>query len=300
MTEHKQSRVLLLGHTGRIGSPLRRLLEDGCELHAPSHVSAPLEDFDALIRACESAKPELIINCAAFTDVEAAERTHTTKANVVNGNAPGVLAEWARRNDAVLFHMSSDYVLAGDDPRPQPESAPTRPVNVYGRSKLQGEANITQVDGVHFICRTAWIYDRGSPNFVTRIIGQAHEGASIPVVADQWGSPTWADSAARMLAEMVFVVTHAERDWARSASGIFHVANNGNVSRAELARQALQVARCPASASIRETHSTELPGAVRRPKHSALDVSKLGEVFGLTAPGWKDALAMAFDNATCG
>ena len=210
----------------------------------------------------------------------------------VNGVAPGVLAEEARRIGAVLVHYSTDYVYDGKLDRPYVEEDEAQPVNAYGLSKLEGEKAITAMGGAYLILRTSWVYGLLGTNFVLTILRLARERTELRVVDDQTGSPNWA----RVLAETTAMLLR-KPDVIAENSGIYHLSAAGTTSRCEFARAILQNAAersgSPhAWARVVPVSSDDYPTRARRPLHLATDKSKMKRVFGIEMPDWRVQLEM--------
>lgn len=273
--------ILLTGARGQVGSELQRMLAAVGPVVARDHATLDLEDADALRRAVRDAKPDLIVNAAAYTAVDKAE-DDAERAMRVNGFAPGVLAEEAKRTGARLVHYSTDYVFDGTKRSPYVEEDAPNPTSVYGRTKLAGENAIRAAGCRHLIARTAWVYGRGG-NFVRAILRQAERGAPLRVVSDQLGAPTWARDIAQVTMHLV----------AREADGTFHVSAAGQASWHEVALEALCLAGH--RVEVRPVTTAEYGAKARRPAYSVLDNGKL-RAAGVTPIGdWRERLARYVD-----
>lgn len=229
------------------------------------------------------AKPDSIINCAAWTDVDGAE-THIPEAMDANASAPSALAAVAKEIGAHLVHVSTDYVFDGTKTGSYVETDPTCPVNTYGLSKCEGEKGLLKRHPGACVARTAWLYGAGGRNFVDTILKKAAEGSPLRVVNDQRGSPTWT----RDLAEAL--VTLAEK----RAAGIFHVTNSGNCTWFDLARaiveEGVRLGRLTKPVPVTPVTSAEFPRPARRPANSVLDTTRYSAITEKTLPSWRDAL----------
>jgi len=194
-------RILPLGENGQVGWELLRTLAPLGEVVAMGRAEADLSRPEQLRSVVRNVHPRVIVNAAAYTDVDRAE-SEPELAMAVNGNAPGILAEEAERNGAGLVHYSTDYVFDGEKREPYVETDLPNPINVYGRTKLAGEEAISRVGGAHLILRTSWVYSLCGGGFVTRVLRWAREKEVLRIVDDQVGSPAWA----RMLAEVTGLV----------------------------------------------------------------------------------------------
>ena len=195
--------ILLTGAGGQLGAELARALREHGDVVATDHRTLDLADADAIVAAVRGVRPALIVNAAAYTAVDRAEK-EVAAAYAVNARAPGILAEEAKRLGAVLVHYSTDYVFDGARSTPYPEDAPANPLNVYGASKLEGERAIAATGGHALVLRTSWVYGLHGRNFLVTIRRLAAERDELRIVNDQIGVPNWtgalADATARMVA----------------------------------------------------------------------------------------------------
>lgn len=227
-------------------------------------------------------RPSVIINCAAYTRVDDAEREYG-KALETNAAGPLHLARVAARSSAALVHISTDYVFGGESPgtagslaRPYREDDPLRPCGMYGHSKRLGEELVrTALPGGHLIVRTSWLFGPEGPNFVATMLRLGAERPVLAVVNDQIGSPTWAPWLAEVLAKLV----------EREARGTFHASSRGGISWYEFAREVLARAGLPAAVEPQTT--AELARPAPRPAYSVLDVDKLEQCLGERCPEWQ-------------
>jgi dTDP-4-dehydrorhamnose reductase len=233
--------------------------------------------------------PDIIINAAAYTAVDKAE-SEADLAMQVNGVAPGVLAEEAKRINALLVHYSTDYVFDGTRPDPYVEEDIPNPLNAYGRTKLAGERAIAAVGGAHLVLRTSWIYSDQPPNFVLTMLKLGREKKELAVVDDQVGSPTWARALAETTVELL---RQSER--ARKNPGIYHLSAQGYATRFNFAKRIFEMAReiSPSSAgfpALRAITTAEYPLPAARPLNAATSKEKVKRVFGVEMPEWEDQL----------
>ena len=246
-------------------------------------------DTDAVAAVLETAGPEprVLVNAAAFTDVDGCER-EPARAEAVNAAAPAALAKLCDASDARFVHVSTDFVFAGDADRPLREDDPVGPRSVYGRSKLAGERGVLAAVPGALVVRTAWVFGRGA-NFVAAICRKARQladegqGGALRVVADQIGSPTYAEDLAEGLVRLV------ERD----ATGLYHLANREPASRIELARVAL--AHVGLEVPCEPVTTAEYPLPAERPLYTVLDCSR-AEAAGVALRDWRDAVAAYLDS----
>lgn len=273
-------KILLTGATGQVGFELARILPSRGELLALDRTRLNLSRPETIAAVVRAAKPDLIVNAAAYTAVDRAE-SEPQIAMAVNGTAPGVLAEEARRLGAALVHFSTDYVFDGTKKAPYLEDDAVNPLNAYGRSKLAGERAVAQSGARHLILRTSWVYDATHRNFLTTMLGLAKTRKELRVVDDQHGAPTWAGAIA------VAVVQVLKQEW---HGGIYHLTSAGETTWFGFTRAILDKARVAPRPALVPIGSDEYPTPARRPKNSVLDNAKLNKTFNIALPHWESAL----------
>jgi dTDP-4-dehydrorhamnose reductase len=277
--------VLLLGRNGQVGWALERILAAKHELTALDRAQCDLRDPDKLVAAVRAARPEVIVNAAAYTAVDRAEK-EVHDATVVNARAPAALAGEARRAGAYLVHYSTDYVFDGAKRAPYVESDPTNPVQVYGRTKLEGEAAIRASGCRHIVLRTSWVYAGRGRNFALAILARGRSGAPLRVVDDQRGTPTWAHDIAALTASVL-----EERDL---PAGTFHAASAGDTTWFEFAQELVR--RAGIATPVEPISTAAYASPAPRPLYTVLDSSGLGRVTGIAPIGdWRDRLSV-FDD----
>jgi dTDP-4-dehydrorhamnose reductase len=285
-------RILLLAKNGQLGWELNRTLLPLGDLTAVQTPGINLETPDSLITLIREIKPEYIINSAAYTAVDQAE-TESERAHKINAEAPGILAEEARRLNAILIHYSTDYVFDGHKGSAYSEEDDTNPLGVYGLSKLQGERSIQAVGGDSFIFRTSWVYSlRQKGGFVNKVLQWSRQQTQMKMVTDQVGNPTWA----RMLAEMTAFLVARGNDYLRERSGLYHLAGGGSATRYEWAEAILALdpqKQEQQTTQLVPARTSDFPSAAQRPLFSALDCSKFEQTFNLNMPDWKTTLELA-------
>ena len=275
--------ILVTGAQGQIGYELVRLLAPHGDVVAADRTTLDLADPDAIVAVVRRAKPALIVNAGAYTAVDLAER-ESALARAINGRAPGILAEEAKRLGAVLIHYSTDYVFDGTRTTPYPEDAPTAPQNVYGVSKLEGERAIAAAGAHALVFRTSWVYGLRGRNFLLTIRRLAAEREEITIVADQIGVPNW--SCALAAATVRIVGTGLPAVAARS--GLYHLSCTGQASWYDFARAIVGDAPRPRVVPIT---TVEFPTPARRPAYGVLATARFEATFGFTLPDWRHALA---------
>lgn len=284
-------RILLFGKNGQLGFEMQKLLSGRAEVTALGKTDVDLADADALRRVLAHYLCDVMINTAAYTDVENAEREQAL-AQAVNAIAPGIMAEACKKNGALLVHFSTDYVFNGQAHTPYRETDSVDPINAYGCSKLAGEQAIAEQGIAHLIFRTGWVYDLRGKNFLTKLLGWARQQATLRVVTDQVGSPTWS----RTLALVTKQALMQDLETLRQGSGLYHVAGAGAASRFDFARAVLgQLDGIPGivAQEVHPAKTGEFPSAVTRPAYSVLDSSHFVKVFGVSIPAWQQSLQEA-------
>ncbi len=299
-----RQRILLIGATGQIGGELLRSLRPLGEVVAPCRAPArgtPALDLsrpDGIRAAVRELRPQLIVNAAAYAAVDQAE-AEIARAMVVNGIAPGILAEEALRLGAALVHYSTDYVFDGSGTRAWRENDPTGPLNAYGRSKLAGEVAIRATGAAHLILRTSWVHGVRGVNFVKTMLRLAAERASLKVVDDQIGAPTSAQVVAEVTARILAQAAADFVGWLRERGGLLHLACAGETNwhqfAVEIFRRAQLRGALAAAPDVRPVPSSGYPTAARRPANSRLDCRRLAERFGIVPPDWKTALEQTLE-----
>jgi dTDP-4-dehydrorhamnose reductase len=225
-------------------------------------------------------QPEVVINAAAFTDVDGCE-SQRERAFSVNADGAGHVARSCRSAGVRLIHLSTDYVFDGTSRVPYTEESSPHPLNVYGESKLQGERSIQETGGNHLILRTAWLYGRQGKNFVDTILRLASQQEELRVVDDQRGSPTFTRDLSRAIAHLL------DKD----VRGILHVTNSGSCSWFEFAKKILEPKRIPGrKIRVVPISSRELNRPARRPSNSVLDCSRFQKITGAKMRPWDEAL----------
>jgi dTDP-4-dehydrorhamnose reductase len=275
-------KILVTGAGGQVGHELARILPAHGEVAALDRSQLDLADIDALRRTVRAIQPQIIVNAAAYTAVDQAER-EPALADAINARAPGALAEEAKRLGAALIHYSTDYVFDGTASTPYDEDAPTGPLGVYGESKLHGERAILAVDGASIILRTSWVYALRGHNFLLTIRRLAATRDELRIVADQMGVPNWARAIATATATLIGrgVADLAEH------SGLYHLSGTGVTSWFEFARAIVGPVERPRLVPIT---TAEYPTAARRPAYAVLSSAKFERTFGFGLPGWRAML----------
>jgi dTDP-4-dehydrorhamnose reductase len=285
-------KLLLLGKNGQVGWELQRSLATlgdvvACDFDSAGDLRADFSKPNSLLPLLRAVKPDVIVNAAAHTAVDKAE-TEPELAQVINATAPGLLAREAAATGALLVHYSTDYVFDGSGLTARSEDAPTGPLNVYGRSKLEGEELIRSSGCRHLILRTSWVYAARGGNFARTMLKLAAEREALNVINDQIGAPTGAE----LLAD---ITAHAVRalKWQPQLAGTYHCTAAGETSWFDYARFAIEWARSHGLAikvhadAIRAISTSAYPTPAPRPLNSRLDTGKLRTAFGVELPHWQ-------------
>ncbi len=282
-------RILITGAHGQVGWELQRSLAPFGEIAAYARAQLDLSDADAIRHAVRQVGPALIVNAAAYTAVDQAEK-EPERAHAVNATAPAILAEEAKRLGAGLIHYSTDYVFDGQKQAPYEEIDAARPLNVYGASKLEGERAVAAVDVAHLVLRTSWVYGARGKNFLRTILRLAEEREELRVVDDQHGAPTWSRMLAEATAACVSQCLYRDgvQDLLRERSGLYHLSAAGQTTWFGFASAIVQTA--PKAPRMTPIPTTAYPLPAPRPMYSVLSNHKFARAFGLQLPDWQASL----------
>lgn len=286
-------RILLTGVTGQVGQELQRTLAPLGDVIGVDRQTIDLAQAIAIRQIISEVKPDAIVNAAAYTAVDKAE-TEAELAKSINVIAPTILAESAQQLGATLIHISTDYVFDGRKNTPYTEKDATNPVNVYGESKLAGEEGIRQNCDRHIIIRTAWVYGaHGKSNFVKTMLRLGAERDELRVVADQVGSPTWAQDIAFAIAQMISLDHPITPSPHPVPTGTYHFTNSGVASWYDFAVAIFEEARklgFPLKVQrVVPITTAEYPTPAQRPAYSVLSCQKIAAVLGYP-PHWRQQL----------
>jgi dTDP-4-dehydrorhamnose reductase len=281
--------VLLFGKNGQVGFELERALGPVCRLIAPGHAEADLTDADAIRNLIDHTKPDVIVNAAGFTTVDAAE-AQAGLVMQINATAPGIIAECAEKCGAVLIHYSTTFVFDGTKREPYTEADTPNPVNTYGRAKLAGEHAVMAACRRHLILRANWVYSARRTNFALTMLKLAREKPELRIVDDQIGSPTWARDYADAMARLLI---HPGR--LREAAGIYHLSAQSCCSRLQWAQWLISQAQAVFGtnggwARLQPTTTENYPLPARRPLYTVTSNRKIEETFGIRMPLWEDQI----------
>ncbi|MFQ5442384.1 MAG: dTDP-4-dehydrorhamnose reductase [Thermodesulfobacteriota bacterium] len=279
-------KIIVLGAGGQLGTDTIRALKDG-GFNAAGFNSAELDirDFEKVLHAIVRERPAFVVNSAAYTNVDGAEK-ETERAYAVNRDGAANVARAAKETGATLVHISTDFVFDGKKSTPYGEADTVNPLSVYGKSKLAGEEKVRELINEHIIIRASWLYGATGRNFVKTMLNLAGERERLRVVSDQVGSPTWTSDLARL------IVRIAGRDGA--PYGIYHYSNEGVASWYDFAVAVIEEAALlgvPLKCREVEPIPTEgYPTPATRPAYSVLNKAKIRETLGLSIPHWRSSL----------
>lgn len=293
MSAHDAKRTILVtGVNGQVGFELARTLQGLGNVVAVDRATLDLSNLDQIRAVVRDVRPALIVNPAAYTAVDKAEEEFDL-AMRINGEAPGVLAEEAKKLGAALIHYSTDYVFNGEKDGAYVEDDPTDPQNAYGRTKLAGEQAIAATGVNYLVLRTSWVYGMRGKNFLLTMLRLGAARPELKVVADQFGAPTWSNTIAASTAHLVAQgVAAGSMDWWRERSGIYHLTSSGETSWCGFARAILDAAMGDKAPNVLPIPASEYPVPARRPANSRLSNRKLSETFGLCMPTWDEAMRL--------
>lgn len=266
------------------------------EVVAVGHREMDLADPDSIRKVIRETRPALIVNAAAYTAVDQAE-SEPDLAMAINGVAPGILAEEAKKLNAALVHYSTDYVFDGNKAAPYSEEGAPNPLNVYGQTKLAGEQAVEAAGVPYLILRTGWVYGARGRNFLLTILKLAGEKSELKIVDDQIGAPTWCRMLAETTARILAPVCAAPNPPAMLAEtgGLYHLSAGGQTSWHGFAKKILEnVPRSviPAPAKLIPIPTSDYPVPAVRPRNSRLLNEKITRTFGLTIASWEESLAL--------
>jgi dTDP-4-dehydrorhamnose reductase len=279
--------ILLIGGNGQVGKELQQILPSYGNVISVTRPTVDLTQPDTLCSVIRSKQPQIIINAAAYTAVDKAE-SEAELATDINVTAPLILAQESQKLGAFLIHISTDYVFDGNGCSPYQETYVTNPLSVYGQTKLAGEKAIQETCAHHLILRTAWVYGAfGKSNFVKTMLRLGAERQEIRVVADQIGSPTWAQDIATVIGQMIPQLSP-------EISGTYHYTNSGVASWYDFAvaifEEAQQLGFPLKVQRIVPITTAEYPTPARRPAYSVLACGKISAILGTYPPHWRQRL----------
>jgi dTDP-4-dehydrorhamnose reductase len=282
-------RIAVTGSKGQVATSLLERVGLKAQIVALGRPAFDLTDRAAVLAGLEAARPDVVVNAAAYTAVDKAEAEEAV-AFQVNGDGAGHVAEASARLGIPLLHLSTDYVFDGALDRPYREDDPTAPAGAYGRSKLAGEKLVAERCEDSVILRTAWVYSPFGANFVRTMLRLNETRDEVGVVADQRGNPT---SALDIADALIAVAARVKDDASPKLRGVFHMTGSGEATWADFAEAVFReaAARGRRLTHIRRIATAEYPTPARRPANSRLDNGKLTRVYGFRLPDWRQSVA---------
>ena len=271
-------KILLFGSTGQVGSTFLEKAEIETVNRSEANLENPVSCFEKILES----QPDLVINAAAFTSVDAAEEQKDL-VTLVNGVAPVEMSKAAANLNIPFIHLSSEYVFSGEGQAPWRPTDIMAPLNTYGRSKQMAEHGIKRVGGVHVILRTSWVFSDQNDNFVKKILKLAKSNNNLSVVSDQIGGPTAADDVSEAILKIGKMIIEN-----KALSGTYHYSGREDINRANFAREILSQAG--EETIVTDVLSSTFQPNADRPLNSRLDCSKTFDTFGIERPDWKHGL----------
>ncbi len=286
-------KILLTGANGQIGTELKLLLEQNPEIEiaAMTHDQLNICDPEQINAALATTAPNIVINAAAFTSVDAAESERDI-AFAVNATGPRLLAQACQQAKSILIQLSTDFVFNGEQSGRYSEDTPVNPLNVYGQSKAAGEAAVREHCGAHIILRTSWVYSPWRNNFMKTMLNLMAEGQPLRVVGDQTGSPTAAADIASTVVQLCRRLHEGLQTADETRFGTYHYCGEGVTSWFGFASRIAEVYRelTGLSPQLTAISSTDYPTAARRPGNSALKCDRIEEIFDISTVNWPTAV----------
>ena len=282
-------KILVTGAKGQLGSEIRYL--SGVQSHEFDFIDfeeLDLTKSDLIVPFLSAKQPDFIINCAAYTAVDNAE-DELDLAVQINKIAPAEIAKYCKESGCRLIHISTDYVFDGNFSRPINEGDSPNPKSVYGQSKLDGEKAVQQLLSDAYIIRTSWVYSEFGNNFVKTMLRLGSEKEEISVVADQYGTPTWARDLADAILQIVNQTTTGN-----DVPGIYHYSNEGEISWCDFAVEIIKQTKL--KCKVNPITTLEYPTKAERPKNSVLSKAKISDTFLINIPSWDVSLNKFLSN----
>jgi dTDP-4-dehydrorhamnose reductase len=289
-------KILVTGSTGQVGFELLRVLSPLGQIIAPTRQELDLANLIAVNAYLEEQAPDMIVNAAAWTAVDAAE-DQLDEAFKLNAELPKLLAKYANKHKIWLIHYSSDYVYPGSGTKPWLESDKTGPLSVYGKSKLAGDSAIENETNRYLIFRTSWVYSARGNNFMKTMLRLGADREALNIVGDQVGAPT----PARLIAQLTHIAVYKIQKDEITKSGVYHLATKGETNWYEFAysifKYAIELGQ-PLEidlAKISAIKTSEYPTSAERPLNSRLNVSAIEQLLSIDMPDWKSQLELTLN-----
>ena len=293
-------RILVTGKNGQLGKSINKIVNTGNgknnyqqdnEFIFVGREELDLSNENNIARYFEDNAFDIVINCAAYTQVDKAEQ-EAELANQINHLAVKQLASIANKQQARLIHISTDYVFDGESDKPYTETDATNPINVYGKTKLAGEKALQEIMPTNaIIIRTSWVYSEFGNNFVSTMLRLGKERDELNVVSDQIGSPTYATDLAGVILEIIDNKDYQDK---KQSTEIYHYSNEGEISWYDFAKEIFKLAKIDCKVSPITTE--QYPTPAKRPKSTLIDKEKIVEKFSIKTPYWKETLCSCINN----
>jgi dTDP-4-dehydrorhamnose reductase len=275
------NKIVVFGASGQLGQCLKTVAETRgiTSIYFPPESEANILDKDALKRLFDTYKPAWCINCAAYTAVDKAEDDIDTARNINKTGVENISALCVEYN-SVLIHVSTDFVFKGDQPLPLTENDKAEPINIYGKTKLEGEVAVVDTLKKYYILRTSWLYSEYGTNFVKTMLKLGAERDELKIIADQAGTPTYAIDLASCILQIIFSEI--------TAYGMYHYSNEGIASWYDFAKAIFDISETKVKTLPIKT--SEYPTRAVRPAYSVMDKTKIKQTFNIEIPYWRDSL----------
>ncbi|MGN7890436.1 dTDP-4-dehydrorhamnose reductase [Dyadobacter endophyticus] len=284
-------KIVVLGASGQLGSCLKKISAERnlTDISFPSEEDANILDKDLLDKLFTAEEPQYVINCAAYTAVDKAEEDVDT-CRKVNRDGAAYIAEVCKKHQATLIHISTDFVFKGDVPKLLSETDAAEPENIYGLTKLEGEAAIAEILPEHFTIRTSWLYSEFGNNFVKTMLRLGRERDQLGVIVDQAGSPTYAIDLANVILDII--------ESENNAYGIYHYSNEGVTSWYDFAKAVFDISST--QVALNPVKTSEYVTKAVRPAYSVMDKTKIKNTFSIQIPYWRDSLRVCLERIVAG
>ncbi|MGA2672215.1 MAG: dTDP-4-dehydrorhamnose reductase [Terracidiphilus sp.] len=292
-----KTRILVFGRTGQLGWELRHKLACLGQLTQVEYPEIDFSNPDSIRGAVRAADPTVIINASAYTAVDKAEST-PEMAMAINGTAPGVLAEEAKRLGSIFVHYSTDYVFDGTKHGAYEETDVPNPLGVYARTKLAGDQAVQSVGGEYLILRTSWVYGARGSNFLLTMLRLARERAELRIVDDQIGAPTTSECIAQATGDILAQLLAPSGGGLKGRSGIYNLTSTGATSWFGFARALLAKSAATHGFTVPKLipiGTSDYPTPAKRPANSRLSCKRVEEIFGVIMPDWEHALDLVLE-----
>lgn len=273
-------KILLLGKNGQLGQVLYQTLPQLGKVIATTREQINLENLKDIPNQLKSIQPDIIINAAAYTNVDQAE-IEQQKALIINAKAPAILAQYCKQQNIPLIHYSTDYVFDGTKQEPYLESDTPNPLNIYGKSKLLGEQAIQEHQGIYLIFRTSWVYSNEGHNFPNTILKIAQSKKELKIINDQWGVPTHVDQLSKITLKCIPKIILNNQ-----LSGLYHLTPKGRTNWYEFASLIIENTPNFNNTIILPIQAKDYPSKTIRPQNSLLSSEKLAKHFDLQIEDW--------------